>query len=453
MSIFRRRFNSTNKRGPGEVSASKETTKRSGTAAPSKKPGSSKPGISLSGVRTFDSLSNSAYRFYLFGMMGQWGSMNMQLVTRSLLIYRLTGSAAILGLMSLASALPMLLLSLFGGAIADRVPKKRVMQIGQASSAVVALSVAVTLTTGYLSPLHPGSWWVLIVNSVLQGTIMALMMPSLQAIIPEIVNSGQVMNAVALNSLGMNTLRLVAPAVAGLLVDAFDFEAVFYTMTGLYLLAVLFTSFIPVKGDTTVRGHGTLFDIREGLRYIRGNTTILLIVVFTLVIIVVSMPYQYMMPIFADDILKVGATGMGVLMSVSGIGAIIGSLTIASMPNKRRGIMLLVSGLVLGLSLVVFSFSQSWPLSLGLMVFVGLGLTGRQTLSTTLLQSYTEAEYLGRVMSINMMDVGLSSLGTFFAGLLAEAVGAQWAIGGFAMFLVLLSIFAMVFVPTIRRLD
>jgi MFS family permease len=233
-------------------------------------------------------------------MLGQWGSMNMQQVTRSLLIYRLTGSAAILGLMALATAVPMLLLSLFGGVIADRVQKKHIIQIGQVASAVVALSVAVALTTGYLSPEHAGSWWVLMVNSVLQGTIMALMMPARQAIIPEIVGGGQVMNAVALNSLGMNTLRLVAPALAGFLIDAFDFEAVFYTMTGLYLVAVVFTGFIPATGTTSVRGGGALLDIKEGLKYMWGKTTILFVLAFTLVVIVLSMPYQMMMPIFAD---------------------------------------------------------------------------------------------------------------------------------------------------------
>ena len=125
----------------------------------------------LGNVRTFNSLKIPAYRFYFFGMLGVWGSMNMQQVTRSLLIYRLSGSALILGFMALANAVPILLLSLFGGALADRMPKKRVIQMGQAASAVVALSVALALTTGYMSPQHSGSWWVLIVNGVLQSTI------------------------------------------------------------------------------------------------------------------------------------------------------------------------------------------------------------------------------------------------------------------------------------------
>jgi MFS family permease len=420
---------------------------------PSRKPGSGNLRITLGHVRTFDSLRNSAYRFYLLGMLGQWGSMNMQMVVRSLLIYRITGSAAILGLMSLANALPTLLLSLFGGVIADRVPKKRVIQIGQAASALVAFSVAITLTTGYLGPQHPGSWWILMVNSLLQGTIMALMMPARQAIIPEIVGEGQVMNAVALNSLGMSTLRLIGPALAGFLVDAFDFDVVFYIMTGLYLSSVFFTSFIPATKTISVRGGGALYDIQEGLQYIWNKVDILLILVLTLVVIVLSMPYQMMMPIFTDDILKVGATGLGVLMSVSGVGAMIGSLIFASLPNKRRGIMLLVSSLILGLALVSFSFSHSYAFSIGLMLFIGLAQSGRQTLGTTLLQSYTDSEHLGRVMSINMMDMGLSSLGTFFTGLLAESIGAPWAIGGFAMVLVLLSILALLFMPRVRKLD
>ncbi|MFH0769177.1 MAG: MFS transporter [Chloroflexota bacterium] len=452
MHIIGKSSNSIAKQDSPASEANKGIAESRSTETP-RRIGVGKFGVSFSSVKTFDSLRNSAYRFYFLGMVGQWGSMNMQMVTRSLLIYRLTGSAAILGLMSLANALPMLFLSLFGGVIADRVQKKNVIQAGQAASALVALSVAITLTTGYLSPQHPGSWWVLIVNSVLQGIIMAFMMPARQAIIPEIVSKAQVMNAVALNSLGMNTVRLVAPALAGFLVDAFDFEAVFYTMTGLYLASVVFTSFLPATGTISLRGGGALLNIQEGLKYMWGKTTILLILVLTLVVVVLSMPYQMMMPIFADDILQVGATGMGILMSVSGIGAMIGSFAIASLPSKRRGTLLLVSGLILGLALAGFAFSRSWPLSLGLMAFVGLGQTGRQTLATTLLQSYTDAEYLGRVMSINMMDMGLSSLGTFLAGLLAEGIGAQWAIGGFAMVLVLISILAFVFVPRIRKLD
>jgi len=409
--------------------------------------------ISLRNLRTFDSLKNPVYRLYYGGLLGQMAAMNMQLVARSLLVYRLTGSAAILGGIALAHALPMLFLSLFGGVIADRIQKKHVLLVGQASSAVVALGVALCLTLGYLSVEHAGSWWILIVASVCQGTIMGLMMPSRQTIIHELVGEDQLMNAVALNTMGMNFLRVVAPAVAGFLIGSFDFEAVYYTMAGMYLIAIVFIAFMPSTSVISIGGSGALTEIREGFQYIRGETTILPILVFTLFAVVLSMPYLMLMPIFADDILKVGATGMGILLSVSGIGAIAGSLTLASLPNRKRGLMLLVGSLILGLALAGFSFSTSWYLSLVLIIFVGIRHTGRVTLANTLLQYYAKDEYRGRVMSFYMMEFGLTSLGTFTCGLIAEAIGVQWALGGFAVVLAFLCILALAFVPRLRKLD
>ena len=403
--------------------------------------------------RTFSSFKNPVYRLYYGGLLCQMFPMNMQMMARSLLIYRLTGSAAILGAMSFAHAVPMLLLSLVGGVIADRVQKKYVIIAGQVGSAAVSLGVALALTLGYLSVERAGSWWILVVASILQGTIMGLMMPSRQAIMREIVSVEQLMNAVSLTTMGMNALRLFAPALTGFLIDAFDFEAVYYVMTASYLMGVVFIAFMPPTSTITLRHGSALTNIKEGLKYIRHETTLLLILAFTLFAVLLSMPYFILMPIFADDILKVGATGMGWLMSVSGIGAIIGSITLASLPNKKRGLMLLASGVIMGLALVSFSFSNSYSLSLALMVFVGLGQTGRMTLANTLLQYYVEDEYRGRVMSIYIMQFGLSSFGAFAAGLIAETMGVQWAVGGFAMLLVFLSILALTCFPRLRNLD
>ncbi len=307
--------------------------------------------ISL-GKQTFRAFKNRAFYLYFVSMVGQWAPMNMQMMTRSLLVYRITDSAAILGLVSLGTAIPTLLLSLFGGAIADRVQKKYVLLAGQASSGVVALGIALALTFGYVSVERPGSWWILMAGSVLQGTIMGLMMPSRHAMIRDIVSRDQLMNAVALNNLGMNTLRLLAPAAAGFLIEAIGFRAVYYTMTGMYLMSVIPISFLPRTSTITLRVQGTLADIIDGFRYVRRETTILLILALTLLSVTLSMPYVFLMPVFTDDILKVGAWGMGVLLSVSGIGAMGGSLILASLPNKKRGLMLLTGTLLLGLVLL-----------------------------------------------------------------------------------------------------
>jgi MFS family permease len=409
--------------------------------------------FSFTSIKTFSSLQNSSYRLYYFGISGQFASMNMQMVTRSLLLYRLTGSAALLGVMSLANAIPTLFFSLFGGAIADRVQKKQVLVLSLIFSAVVSLGVALALTTGYLSRENSGSWLILIASSVVQGIIMGIMMPARQAIIPDIVSREQLMNAVALNTLGMNVLRLIAPAVAGFLIDGFDFSSVYYVMTALNLYAAGLIHFVPVTNRTTYSGNSIMADIQDGFRYIRRESTILLILFFTLFVVVLSMPYQQLLPIFVDDILKVGATGMGVLMSVSGAGALVGSLVLASSPNKKRGTILLASGLISGVSLIIFSLSTSWSLSLTFIVFIGLGQTARGTISNALLQTYVEGAYIGRVMSIYMMEFGIVGLCTFFAGVMAEVIPVQYVVGGFALVLVILSILALAFIPSVRKLD
>jgi MFS family permease len=409
--------------------------------------------MTLRNVKTLESLNNSAFRFYFFGMMGQWGAMNMQRTTDFLLIYRLTGSAALLGLLSLANAVTTLLLSLFGGALADRFQKKRLIQISQASSALVALSVAFALKTGYMSSQHPGSWWVLIATSTFQGVFMAIMMPARQAIIPELVGREQVINAVSLNSMGQSIFQLVTPAVAGFLIDVISFEAVYFIITVLCIMAIILTSFIPSTRANSIRTQSSWADVSEGLKYMLGRTTILLVLAFAIVGMLLSMPLIMMLPIFTDDILKVGATGLGILQSVGGAGALFVSLGLASLPSKRRGVIMLVAGLILGLSSIAFAFSRSWPVSIVLMMFVGIGRTAHMIMAITLLQTRTDEQYLGRVMSIIMMNTGIASFGTFLCGVLAETIGAPWAVGGFGTGLVLLSVLGLLFLPTLRKLD
>jgi MFS family permease len=411
--------------------------------------------ISLPSLRTFESFKNPVFRLYYGALLGQRASANMQMMTRSLLVYHLTDSAAILGLMSLANALPMLFLALFGGVIADRVQKKYVLLVGQLCSAAISLGIALSLTTGYLSAERAGSWWILIAASALQGTVMGLMAPSRQAIVPEIVGEKQLMNAIALNNMAMNTLRLIAPAVAGFLIgDNYNFKVVYFAMTGMYVVAVIFIMLMPRTSRITAIRSSVFAEIWEGLRYVRSRTTILLLLGFILIVIFLSRPYMVLMPIFTEKILMVGPTGYGILLSISGAGAILGALVLASLPNRRRGILLLLGCLVLGSALIGFSFSTSWPLSIILIVVVGLGQAARMTLGNTLVQYYVDDDYRGRVMSIYTMNFGFTSLGTFVAGLMADtAIGVEWTVGGFAMVLVVVTLMVAVFLPRIRNLQ
>ena len=416
-------------------------------------------GLSLSSLRTFTSFKNPVFRLYYAAMLGQMAAMNMQMLARSLLTYRITGSATILGVMALANAAPMLFFSLFGGVIADRVQKKYVLLIGQAASAGVSLMVALALVFGYLSEEHAGSWWLLAVSSLGQGTIMGLMMPSRQAMIADIVGEEQLMNAVSLNMLGMNLARLVMPALGGFMIEGFGFESTYFFMTAMYLISVFFIWLMPHTGTISLKGRGALADIIDGLKYVRHEATILMLLVLTFLTVLLSMPYMMLLPVFTEDILNVGAGGMGILISVSGIGAMAGSIVLASLPNKKRGAMLMWGSLILGVGLVGFSFSSSWlpsyawPMALGFILIVGLGQTARMTLGNTLLQYYVEDEYRGRVMSLYMMEFGLTSFAVFFTGIMADQIGIQWSVGGLAILLVILCVLVLAFVPRIRNLD
>lgn len=379
--------------------------------------------------------------------------MNMQMLARNLLIYRISNSGAILGILALTNAIPMILVTLPGGVLADRIQKKNVIQYGQLASIIVSLGTTLALVFDYLSPEHPESWWVLMVSGALQGAVMGVIMPSRSAIISEIVGPDHLMNAISLNNLGMNVFRILSPALAGFLVDVIDFWAVYAIMTAMIVMSMVCIMFVPPTRVKTVEGGNSLTDVLEGWRYLRGEKTILYVLLFTVVATILGAPYSQLLPMFTEDILKVSATNMGVMITVSGIGAMIGSLILASLSNRKRGLIMLFAGIIMSVALVGFAFSQWWYLSLLLIVFIGLGSSGQMALGNSLIQYYSDATYRGRVMSFFMLGFGFSSLGAFFAGMLAGGVGVQWSVGSMAIVLVIVTVMALAMVPRIRKLD
>ena len=415
--------------------------------------------ISLKNLRTFSSFRYPAFRLYYGAMVGQMAAMNMQMVARTLLVFHLTGSGTALGIMALGNAAPMLFFSLFGGVIADRVQKKYVLWVGQAASALVSAAVALVLILDLMTPERSGSWLILVAAALVQGTIMGLMMPSRQAMIAEIVGQEELMNAVALNTFGMNAMRLLAPVPVGFIIYEFGYEAVYLAMTAMYIIAIIFISLMPKTGMVSLRGRGALRDVMDGLKYVKNEKTLLMVLMVIFVVTLLSMPYMMLLPAFTEGVLNIDERGYGFLLMVSGVGAMLGSIALASLPNKKRGLMLIVGSLVLGLSLAGMFFSGSWfpsfalPLAFGFIFFVGIGQTARMTLGNTLLQYYVEDQYRGRVMSLMMMEFGLTSFGVFFAGVMTDMIGIQWAVGGLAILLIIFSVYALLFMPRIRKLD
>ncbi len=210
----------------------------------------------------------------------------------------------------------------------------------------------------------------------------------------------------------------------------------------------------PAEQAPTHRGAGAagLADLVDGLRYVVRDRVMFALVGVSFVTAILAMPYMLMLPGFVADVLDGGASELGLLMAVSGAGSLLGSLVIASLPERRRGLLYLLSAIFLGASLLAFSASSTFAISAVLMVLVGIGTAGRQTLGSVLLQSYVEDRYRGRVMSIWMTQWGMMSGGTLLVGLVAEAVGIQVALGGLAAGLIVFTLAVLVLVPRMRRI-
>jgi MFS family permease len=392
-------------------------------------------------VRTFESLRVPDFRWFFAALLGHFTSMNMQMFIGGWMVFQLTGSYTMLGGIALASSVPQVGLSLFGGVIADIVPQKKwVVQAGQLANAVNAVVIGLLIVTGQIAVEH------LLVAAVVQGTSMALMMPARQAMTPEIVGQARLMNATALMTAGMNGTRLVMPGLAGWLVAAVGggvgvdgAQYVYFLMAALYLWAALLmgqvTSHARLRVATVV-GKNPLREIADGIRYIRGNAAVRSVLTVNLVLETVSMPYFFLLPGFVAEVLDGGAFEIGTLLSISGIGALAGSLLIASLPSRRRAWLMLASSLLLGIALTGFAASTQYWLSALLFIVVGFGTTARWSLSSVLIQAYTNDEYRGRVSSVYNLSWGVTSFSAFFIGLMADEIGPQWAIGGTGVLLV-----------------
>ncbi|MDO8794446.1 MAG: MFS transporter [Vicinamibacterales bacterium] len=410
-------------------------------------------------ARTFDALGNSNFRLLYFGNVLQFASMQMQMLVRGVLVYHLTGSFAALGLVSLANAIPGLLFSPVGGVVADRAPKKMVIQAAQAYNVLNAAALAILAGIGMLRFEH------LMISAALQGAVNSTMMPSRQAIIVDLVGREKLMNAIAINTSGQNLMQLVGPGLGGVLLALLNPAAAFWVMAGLYLLAVTCTVRLPKHpvfsfagqgastGAARRRPGGSFRDLLEGMRYVAADRTIRTLIAVNFLIVLATMPYTMMLPGFVHEVLHRGAAEQGMLMSISGIGALIGSLIIAAISGRNRGRMLLMVSAILAASLIAFAASTNYFVTMPIMLLIGATTATRQSLGMVLIQSYSADEYRGRVMSVWMMQYSLVAFGTFGVGVLAEWFGPQLAIGGLAASLAVTLIVVGAFVPRMRNMQ
>ena len=396
---------------------------------------------------TFTSLAVRDFRYLWYGVLSMMAGLQMQGIARGYLTYEITSSPLLLGMVSMGFAVPMLVLSLFGGAIADRFERRRIIQICQGAGAATALIIAVCISTDRITWVH------LFIASILNGIIFAFMVPSRTALIPQLVGKGKVTNALALNAAAMSGTTLLAPAVAGNLYSLIGPGGVYYVIAATEFLSVYFTGRIHFREEQTEKREMTVLkDIGLGLDYVRHNSQIILLLLFGLATALLAMPFRSLLPIFVVDIYHRGPESLGLLVSIMGVGALAGSLFVAGVGNRRRGILLILGGIMSGIALLVVSSFPTYLVGVCIMLLLGFGDSFRRSLNQALILELVEEDYRGRVSSIYAMNFGLMPLAVLPASIVAQYFGGQIAIASLAIPLLVICFFVLITQRSLRML-
>jgi MFS family permease len=372
----------------------------------------------------FRALSHRNYKLFFSGqgisMIGTW----MTRVATSWLVYKLTGSAFLLGAVGFAGQIPSFVLAPFAGVFVDRWNRHRLLLVTQVLAMLQSAGLAVLTLTGTIQI------WHVIALAIFQGLINAFDMPARQSFVVQMVEDrADLPNAIALNSTLVNGARLIGPSVAGVVIAlvgegwCFTIDAVSYLAVIGSLLAMTVT---PAEIVKVAKGSNVLHQLREGWDYVRGNPAISKILLLLAFVAMVGFPYTVLMPIFANEILHGGPYTLGFLMAATGTGAVTGALTLAARKTVLGlGRFIPLAAGTFGAGLVAFSFSRWIWLSLILMFITGIGFMVQMAVSNTLIQTIVDEDKRGRVMSFyTMAFMGTAPFGSLLAGSVAEKIGA-----------------------------
>ena len=383
--------------------------------------------------RVFGALGdNPHYRSYWMGNQANTLVMQMQQVANGYLAFTLTDSAAALGIVAFAQSAPMLVFSPLGGVLADRMEKRALLLWMQ------AVQCAISLVIGILVAIDRIEYWHLVVSASIQGLSFAIMVPTRQSWIPQLVPRRDLTSALALNNAGMNASRVIGPSIAGILIAVpwFGIKGVYFLRV-LAFVWVMFTLLqIPIRGEPEqqaskasgmdrVRDFGV--QLTSGLRYIWRHETLLSLFIFAVVTMLLGQSYQQLLPAYALGVFNVGAEGQGVMQAVVGVGGLVGSLSMAYLSqNPNRAKIQAYTGTALGGALMLFGLCSAfnWYLvSLVALFLVGLALDFNATINQTLIMLNADKALYGRVMSVYMMTWALSGFSASISGVLMDNVG------------------------------
>jgi MFS family permease len=404
-------------------------------------------GLPLRLPETFASLRHRNYRILWSGTMisqsGDW----MDQIALNWLVYDLTGSALALALLNLCRLVPITLFTLVGGVVADRVERRSLLFITQSVAMVLALALAVVVSTGYVE------FWMVLVVGVGRGVMMSFNQPARQSLISDLVPRELLTNAIALNSATMNLTRVIGPMIGGILIVTVGVAGAFY-VNGLSFVAVLYGLTQMRFPPRQARPRKSMAaDLVGGIRYLKGNPPLRTLVILALAPMILGMPYMTMLTVFARDVLAVGGDGLGLLTACAGGGAVVGAIFVASRAREAgsgRRQQMLVGLAIFGLMLALFAMSPRLWLSSLLLLGVGFGHQMFMALNNSIVQEEVDPEFRGRVVSTLFMNRGLVPLGTMLAGVGTDLIGAPATMGMMGIALCLMAVLARLVGPGLQ---
>ena len=399
--------------------------------------------------QTFSSLSDNRDFSLLFaGNVAFFFGMNMMIIVRGWLVQDKWDNAALLGYLMAFVAVPMLFLSPVGGVLADRVDKRRLLLVSQSMLVLSNSVIAVLILTDTIE------YWQLAAMSVFSGAAFSFNMPGRQALVAMLVPRDRLMNAISLSTAAMNASRIIAPPMAGILVHPIGIGGTYVVCTAFYAFAVVATYALPAMPSKRQREFTFFEDFTAGLRYIKGTPLLMALLLFATVPVIFAMPYQVLMPVFADKVWGVGSAGFGTLQAAAGVGGLTGALVVANLDAyPRKGRLLVGGALGFGGFLALFALAPWFYLALPFLAVIGFSSMVVMTVNNTAIQLVIPDEVRGRVMSVMMMTFGLMPLGAVPAGIAAESIGAPPVVATGAVLFLISTVLIFTLMPAFRNID
>lgn len=402
----------------------------------------------VTSLQAVSALRHRNFRLYWFSGMGQSAALGMQFLILGWLVLEITDSPAQLGLVVAIYGVPNLAMLMFGGIVADRLDRRWMLFYSRLIvTALVVLAATLTLTQVI------NIWFIYVISFTL-GTIQGLNMPAQMAIVPDLVEEGDILNATSLNMAVFNTGRIMGPSIAGWIIQQVGIDYALYFNAVCYVISCIFLfTMTGVSSRAQAEPTNMARDFADGIRFVASTPIAYTMVGLSFAFGFFGAAYVQVLPAFGKEVLELKADGVGILLTVAGLGSLAGNMFLASLGNTSYKNWLLLGMIILfGFTLFLFALTPVYALSLVLLFFTGVGFTGFISMGTTVLQLSTPPELRGRMMSLWLIGAALHYIGAWPLGAVGEYMGWAVSLGGGALIMLAFVLWLGILRPTLRQL-